>query len=209
MRVAIYVRVSTTDGRQDTTNQLDALKSFCSYQDGWVIEKIYRDTATGKHGDRQAFQQLLADASMRKFDVVLFWALDRFSREGVLPTLKYLERLTALGVGYRSYTEQYLDSCGIFKDVVISLLATMAKQERIRLSERTKAGLARQRASGKPGPNGYMHGGRPALDQYLVAKARKMREAGETFQAIADALSISKSSAQRLAQPERLLRKKA
>jgi len=43
--------------------------------------------------------------------------------------------------GYRSFTEQYLDSCGIFKDAVLNILATIAKQERIRLSERTIAGL--------------------------------------------------------------------
>jgi hypothetical protein len=47
---------------------------------------------------------------------VLFWALDRFSREGVLPTLHHLQRLDSWGVAWRSYTEQYLDSTGIFKD---------------------------------------------------------------------------------------------
>jgi DNA invertase Pin-like site-specific DNA recombinase len=63
----------------------------------------------------------------------------RFSREGVLETLHHLQRLAQYGVGYRSFTEQYLDSCGVFKDAVLSILATIAKQERIRLSERTIA----------------------------------------------------------------------
>jgi DNA invertase Pin-like site-specific DNA recombinase len=48
-------------------------------------------------------------------------------------------------VGWKSFTEQYLDSCGIFRDAVLSILATIAKQERIRLSERTVAGLQRAR----------------------------------------------------------------
>jgi len=69
-------------------------------------------------------------ASQRKFDVLLFWSLDRLSREGVLETLQHLNRLTSHGVNYRSFTEQYFDSCGIFKDAVISILATVAKQER-------------------------------------------------------------------------------
>ena len=64
------------------------------------------------------------------------------SREGVLETLQRLNRLTACGIGYKSYTEQYLDSCGIFKDAVIGVLAVIAKQERVRLSERTRAGSA-------------------------------------------------------------------
>ena len=45
----------------------------------------------------------------------------------------------------RDRFKQYLDSCGIFKDAVLSILATIAKQERIRLSERTMAGLEKAR----------------------------------------------------------------
>jgi hypothetical protein len=56
--------------------------------------------------------------------------LDRFSREGVLETLQHLQRLNAWGVNWRSYTEAYLDSCGAFRDAVLSILATIAKQER-------------------------------------------------------------------------------
>src|SRR5438876_7206168 len=96
----------------------------------------------------------MRDAAQRRFDVVLFWALDRFTREGALQTLQYLNQLSSYGVGYRSYTEPYLDSCGMFKDAVIAILGTIAKQERVRLSERVKAGLQRARfqgtKSGKP-----------------------------------------------------------
>src|SRR6202012_1393944 len=55
-------------------------------------------------------------------------------------------RLTSYGVGYRSFTEQYFDSCGIFRDAVIAIIATVAKQERVRLSQRVKAGLETPRA---------------------------------------------------------------
>jgi DNA invertase Pin-like site-specific DNA recombinase len=83
---------------------------------------------------------MFKDASQRKFDVLLFWALDRLSREGVLGTLQHLNRLTSYGVGYRSFTEQYFDSCGIFKDAVIAIIATVAKQKRVRISLRVRAG---------------------------------------------------------------------
>ena len=43
------------------------------------------------------------------------WSLDRLSREGVKATLDHLEELTSYGVAWRSHTEEYLDSCGIFK----------------------------------------------------------------------------------------------
>jgi DNA invertase Pin-like site-specific DNA recombinase len=64
---------------------------------------------------------MMADAARRKFDVVLFWALDRFSREGVYETHTYLKWLDDSGVRFRSFPEPYLDSCGMFRDAVISI----------------------------------------------------------------------------------------
>ena len=43
-----------------------------------------------------------------------------------------LQRLTSYNVGYRSFTEQYLDSCGIFKDAAISILAVIASLKHVR-----------------------------------------------------------------------------
>jgi hypothetical protein len=37
-----------------------------------------------------------------RFDCVLFWALDRFSREGMAQTIVHLQRLTSYGVGFHS-----------------------------------------------------------------------------------------------------------
>src|SRR5271167_474330 len=108
VRVALYARVSTKD-RQDTENQTQQLREFCQRQ-GWQIVQEYIDHASGKRSDRPKFQQMLEAASKREFDVLLFWSLDRLTREGALATLRYLELLTQYGVGYRSFTETYLDS---------------------------------------------------------------------------------------------------
>jgi DNA invertase Pin-like site-specific DNA recombinase len=91
--------------------------------------------------DRPGFAAMLKAAHQRKFDILVFWALDRLTREGTRATLNYLQRLESKGVGYVSYQEQWLDSTGPFKDVMISMFATLAKQERARISERTIAGL--------------------------------------------------------------------
>lgn len=65
-----------------------------------------------------------------------------------------LETLNSYGIGFLSFTEPYLDSCGIFKDAVIAILGTIAKQDRIGIQERVRAGLNRAKAqgtkSGKP-----------------------------------------------------------
>jgi DNA invertase Pin-like site-specific DNA recombinase len=188
-RVAIYSRVSTKDKGQDVQNQLRQLRNFCARQ-GYEIVREYVDHASGKLSDRDAFQELFAGASRREFDVVLFWALDRFSREGVFKTLQHLERLTSYGIGYRSFTEQFLDSCGMFRDTVVSILASIAKQERVRLSERTVAGLERARAHGRIG-------GRPRV----VCDRRKvlvLREAGKSLGQISAELCLSKTTVSRL-----------
>jgi DNA invertase Pin-like site-specific DNA recombinase len=187
--VAVYSRVSTKDKGQDVENQLRQLREFCAKQ-GWEIANVYVDHASGKHGDREAFQQMFSAASKREFDVVLFWSLDRFSREGVFETLQHLQRLTGYGVGYRSFTEQYLDSCGMFRDAVISILATVAKQERVRLSERTVAGLERARAKGRKG-------GRPKVvcDRERVLA---LRRDGSSLGKIAVELGLSKTSVSRI-----------
>ncbi len=54
--------------------------------------------------------------------------------------ITHLQTLESYGINYKSYSEQYIDSSGIFKDVIISILATLAKQEKVRLSERVLAG---------------------------------------------------------------------
>jgi DNA invertase Pin-like site-specific DNA recombinase len=166
IQVAIYARVSTRD-KQETMNQLAQLREFCQRQ-SWVVVAEYIDHETGSVPSRAEFQKMLLEASQRKFSVLLFFALDRLTREGTLATLQYLERLTSYQVGYKSFTEPYLDSCGTFKDVVISLLATMAKQERIRMGERVRAGLQHARRQGKKL-------GRPPLRQLTPDEVAKLR----------------------------------
>lgn len=179
--VALYARVSTKDGRQDTENQLIALREYCGKQ-GWQIASEYVDHETGGTSKRPRFQQMFADGRMRKFDLVLFWSLDRFSREGVEETLNHLKRLTKSGVGWKSYTEEYLDSCGIFKEAVIGILAVIAKQERVRRSERAKAAIEKLRKQGRTD-----HLGRPrkVVDRDAVRKLHKqglgMRAIGKQF----------------------------
>src|ERR1700686_4710560 len=126
MKIGIYGRVSTRD-KQEVENQLVQLREFAAKQ-GWTIYREYVDRETGSTSDRAEFQAMFTDASRRKFDLLLFWSLDRLSREGALETLQHLNRLTGYGVQWRSLTEQYLDSTGMFREAVISILAVVARQ---------------------------------------------------------------------------------
>ena len=76
MRAAVYARVSTKDGRQDTENQLRQLRAFAATQN-WTIVHEYVDLASGKRSDRKQFQKMFEAASRREFDIWLFWSLDQ------------------------------------------------------------------------------------------------------------------------------------
>ena len=111
---------------------------------------------------------------------MLFWSLDCFSRKGVGETLNHLQRLHAAGVQFKSFIEQYLDSAGVFRDAIIAILAAIAKQERVRFSERIKAGQAR--SDKKPR--------RPALAAPKVEEVRRLRAQGLSFKKIQVATGI-------------------
>ena len=111
---------------------------------------------------------------------------------GIVP-LVHLTRLDSYGVAWRSFMEPFFDSCGVMRDVVISIMATLAEQERISISERTKAGLVRAVKAGRT------LGRRPvAVD---VARARKMRKAGLGLRLVAKKLGCSVNTPQRALRP--------
>lgn len=184
MKVGIYSRISKESS--DNTNQLLILREYCQKMEYEIYDE-YVDIVSGGSPNRVEFNRMMKDASKRKFDMVLFFALDRLTREGTRKTIQYLQMLEDYDVKYKSYSEQYLDSSGIFKDVIISLLSTLAKQERIRTGERVKAGLARAKAQGR-------NGGRPTIEDNTVQKIRELKSEGISIMAISKRLGISRGT---------------
>lgn len=138
MKAAIYVRVSTS--KQEVKNQLIQLREYCE-KSNYEIFKEYVDVISGKETSRPQWDLMFNDAHKKLFDLVLFWDLSRFSRAGTLFTLQKLKELENLNINWESYQEPYFKSIGQFKDVVLSVISTVAKIEREKISERTKAGL--------------------------------------------------------------------
>jgi DNA invertase Pin-like site-specific DNA recombinase len=192
MTAAIYTRVSLEDGRQTAENQRQQLADFCERM-GWQVVAEFTDAKSGKSMDRPGLKRMAAAASKREFDLLVFWDLSRLSRSGVADVSGLLQQLAGWGVAYRSLQESYLDSLGPFSDVVVALLASIAKLEREKIRERTLAGLARARKQGRIG-------GRPRADEdaMLVASVQRLRDAGKSIRDIAAALDKSPTTIQRL-----------
>jgi DNA invertase Pin-like site-specific DNA recombinase len=184
-RAAIYARVSTADGRQDTENQLGQLRDYCTRQ-RWQITGEYVDHASGKTATRDAFKRMFLSAAQRSFDVLVVWALDRLTREGVLETFEHVRKLKDYGVQFESFTEPHFRTTGAAGELMLAVAAWIAKQERIRISERTRAGLERARSQGKSL-------GRPKR-VFRRDEVVHLRNSGMSWRAIAGRLNVPVST---------------
>ena len=157
--VALYARVSKDekfeDSRfQDPENQLIQLREYCKSHN-WNIVKEYIDKASGADPNREQFRLMFKE--VYKYDAIVVWKLDRFSREPLFVVLSYLQMLRNSGTGIISMTENWLDTRqeNPFSELVLAVMAWASSEERRKISERTKAGIARRRAIGQ------WKGGRP------------------------------------------------
>jgi DNA invertase Pin-like site-specific DNA recombinase len=185
VRIAIYARVSRDDKGQDPENQLCELRAWCDTAGHTVVHE-YTDHESGRKDakGRKQFARLFEDAHKRKFDCVLFWALDRFTREGMVPTVMYLQRLAGCGVSFHSYTEPHLSTDNeSLRNILLAVMSSLAKVESQKIGERTRAGMARARAQGK-------RIGRPTLAPALQQKIAKQLGKGLSAYAVAKQLGI-------------------
>lgn len=161
VKVALYARVSLDEmdkgnrRYQEPENQLEPLRQYCKSLEFEIIEE-YVDRMSGANPARPQFRQMMADALMRRFSGIIVWKLDRFSREGVLNTMSYIKQLKERGIWLKSMTEGWLDTGqdGI-TDIVLAIMSWAAGEERKKISDRTKAGIAKKRSLG------HWKGGRP------------------------------------------------
>ena len=187
----LYGRVSTKaeKRRQDPEVQLRQLRKFAASQK-WSVAAEYIDRESGAKADRPAFRQMLDAASRREFDILLFWSFDRFSREGIVPVLTALKRLSDYGVKYRSLQEPYIDTTHEWGDLIAAFAAKLAELERKRIRARVLAGLEKARAEGKTL-------GRPPM----IVNRKKvwtLRDQGKSIREIAAALNLSHGTVQRV-----------
>lgn len=106
---------------------------------------------------------------------------------GAPATLKCLKELASYGVAYKSFTEPYLDSLGPFGDVIVSMLATIAAQDLVKIRENTKAAPDKKKAAG-------IKLGAPTKSQDLIDQVRQLKAGRASNQGIGRALKMSPST---------------
>ena len=138
-RAALYVRVSTDP--QSVENQVRELKEVAQRR-GWVLVETYQDAGiSGAKGreQRPGLDALLKDASRRKFDIVMAWAIDRLGRS-LIDLLGTIQHLEAVGVDLY-LDQQAIDTTTPAGKLLFQLTGAFAEFERSMIRQRVRAGL--------------------------------------------------------------------
>jgi len=189
-RLAIYARVSTSNGSQDPEMQLRELREYAQRRELQIVEEYIDNGVSGSKDSRPALNRLMSDAHNRKFDAVLVWKIDRWGRS-LKHLVTSLAELDAYGVAFISLRDN-LDLSTPSGRLMMQLLGAMAEFERSLIQERVKAGLRNAKAKG-------VRLGRPRV---FVSESRieALRASGTPWRAIAKELGVGIGTARRASQ---------
>lgn len=151
-RVAIYIRVSTLDQAREGYSleaQEKVLRKWCKDR-GYYVFAVYADRGiSGKDiAHRPEMGRLMRDCEEDKFDIVLFWALSRFTRS-VSDLYRTLEVLQKYKIDMVSYTESF-DTSTPMGRAMIGIVGVFAQLERELTAERLRLSLSTRAEHGKP-----------------------------------------------------------
>jgi DNA invertase Pin-like site-specific DNA recombinase len=190
-RAAVYVRVSTD--KQTVENQLRELRQIAERR-GWQVVEEYHDAGiSGAKGrdQRPGLDQMLKDASRRKFDVVMAWAIDRLGRS-LIDLLGTIQRLEACGVDLY-LDQQSIDTTTPAGRLMFQMTGAFAEFERSMIRQRVKAGLRRAVEQGK-------QLGRPRVSRDVEKRIQSHLRKGMGILKVASELGVGTSTVQRIKQ---------
>lgn len=161
LRVAIYSRVSTEEQAKEGLSveaQIDKCKSFCDARD-WDIFKIYKDAGYSAGTlNRPALELLLRDADDSRFDIILVYKIDRFSRN-LKDLILVLDDLKSKKINFTSVTEQ-IDTTSAMGEAFFQIIGVFAQLERGMVKERVELSFERKIKFGEAlfrAPFGYTY----------------------------------------------------
>ena len=147
MKVVVYLRVST--GHQDGTNQLPALKGWIGARGHDLVALYQEDETAWRSGHQHELSRLMANLPKHQPDILLVWALDRLTRQGIGAILQLVNNFQSYGVQVVSYSEPWTEQAGPMRDLLYAIAGWAANFEADRISKRTLAGLERAKAQGR------------------------------------------------------------
>jgi DNA invertase Pin-like site-specific DNA recombinase len=138
-RAALYVRVSTD--HQSVESQNRELRQIAERR-GWKVVEAYSDVGISgakRRDKRPGLDAMLNDASRRKFDIVMAWAIDRLGRS-LIDLLGTIEHLEAAGVDLY-LDQQNIDTTTPMGKLLFQITGAFAEFERTMIRQRVRTGL--------------------------------------------------------------------
>ena len=156
MTIRLYARCSTND--QSVESQRPGLEQWVCIHAPQSPTRWYEDAGyTGTNVERPAFGRLMKE--VKAGDTVLCYAVDRVTRQGIIPTLQLRLELKAKDVKLVSVSEPWMSDDNPAAEIVTAVLAWAAAQERQRLQARQRAGIEARRDPNKKCPWGGRRAG--------------------------------------------------
>lgn len=150
IHIAVYCRVSTDKDEQSNSfaAQQRYFREFIERRDDWTLFAIYADegitgTSTRK---RAAFNRMIGDAYLGKFQLIVTKEVSRFSRN-ILDTIAFTRELKELGVGVL-FMNDGINTLEPDAELRLSIMASIAQEESRKTSARVKWGQTRQMERG-------------------------------------------------------------
>jgi DNA invertase Pin-like site-specific DNA recombinase len=202
-RVALYVRVSTD--QQTVAHQLQELQAIADRR-GWQIVETYSDAGiSGAKGrdQRPGLDAMLNDASRRKFDVVMAWAIDRLGRS-LIDLLSTIQHLEAAGVDL--YLEQQaIDTTSPMGKLLFQVTGAFAEFERSMIRQRVRAGLRTikgriERDGNFTAKSGVVRSrlGRPGISDEIANQVRAELAKGHGILKVAKIVGVGNGTVQKI-----------
>ena len=195
MRAAIYIRVSTEEQAREGYS-IEAQKEICMRwvnEKGYSVEDIYIDDGySSKSLKRPFIQKLIKDVPTRKFEVLVFWRLNRLTRS-VKDKIYLFDLFDRYGVSLKSMSED-IDTTSASGRMVTNVLVSVAQGEREQTAENVHATMYERAVkgmrNGAVAPYGYK-----SVEGQLIIEPREIEIVKRIFEMYKDnygALAIAK-----------------
>ncbi len=146
-RAAAYLRVSDDDLSVDSIDKQRELIERYAEQHGYQITDWYEDRGISAHSDRESLSRLLTDAET-KFDYVIVWKQNRFSRSKPYETISTLGQLQDTDTKLVSTEKGVIDISELTTLIMTAIESEKDHEFSLELSKATIGGQARQAAKG-------------------------------------------------------------
>lgn len=128
----LYARVSTAKQKKDLEKQVQLLKNFC-FQNGYIINGIYQDIASGISFDkRKQFFDMLDDVLAGKVNRVIITYKDRLSRVGFELFSYLFQKYGCEIIVISEVGSEKLDSQEIFEEIISLLHCSSRNAKKIK-----------------------------------------------------------------------------